>query len=65
MKKFNSYSEAYNYYNALDYKDYGWLNEGATPPTLEYRTVYQNYSGSSTLEVNEEFGVMYSVDMGD
>jgi hypothetical protein len=63
--EFYSYNQAFEYYQGLGYKDYGWVNGGAKPPKIPFKTAYQNYSGSSTLMVNEEFGCMYSVDMGD
>lgn len=65
-KRFDSYSQAFNYYKGLGFKDHGWLNDGVSKPApVPHTTAYQNQSGSSTLYVNEEFGVMYSVDMGD
>lgn len=65
IPKFSTYDGAYEYYARKGYKSYGWANSGSKHPAVIYRTAYSNWSGSSTLMVNDEFMIMYSVDMGD
>lgn len=59
------YSEILKSLEDKGYKHLGWLNGGITVPKGEYVRVYINSSGSSTLMVDHNTKLMYSVDQGD
>jgi hypothetical protein len=60
------YSEAFEHMISQGVKHLGWLNAGITlPENCNWKRVYKNCSGSSTLMVDTTKRLMYSVDMGD
>lgn len=64
-KPYASYQEAFEHMAQQGVKHFGWINSGISVPDGNYTTVYRNYSGSSTLEVDLLKRISYSADMGD
>lgn len=59
-------SEVFNLLSEHNFKGLGWLNGGLVVDSpRDFKQVYRNYSGSTTIYVDFKNKLYYCVDMGD